>query len=148
MLVVTDCLSGFKYGGGASVNHLDIAPHLAGVIQGVKNGIGQSVAFVVPLVIGYLTPYPGGLSREEFAMRARGGNGGAGLQHWINESSTFGDDAVVVTAEPPSGWVSEMQGEWRDVFLIATLMDAVGMTIYMIYGKGDRQWWDIAAAAT
>eukprot|EP01052_Picozoa_sp_SAG31_P030921 SAG31_NODE_3220_length_4530_cov_2.256601_2_plen_340_part_00 len=149
LLVMTDCLSGFKYGGGASVNHLDIAPHLAGIIQGVKNGIGQAVAFVVPILIGYLTPYPGGLSREQLSVRSSDpanvlGKGGSNFSHM--NGSSVGIQTPFATVDPPEGWVLEMQDQWRRVFMIAAVMDALGMVIYLIFGKGERQWWDVAAA--
>ena len=70
-----------------------------------------------------------------------------------NTSSTYSNDAhapVIMPSqaleEPPASWVREMQGEWRRVFLIAALMDALGLAIYLGYGQGERQWWDVAAA--
>ena len=43
LLVVIDGLSGVRNGGGASVNHLDIAPVHAGLIQG-ESETGPSAA--------------------------------------------------------------------------------------------------------
>ena len=40
---------------GYGVNHLDIAPRYAGVIQGLANVAGTSTGFLAPTVVGILT---------------------------------------------------------------------------------------------
>eukprot|EP01043_Picozoa_sp_COSAG02_P014897 COSAG02_NODE_622_length_19435_cov_3.242398_2_plen_432_part_00 len=121
LLVVTDGLGGLRYGGGASVNHLDIAPCHAGIIQGFKNTVAQLAGYMAPIVLSWLTPYPGGLSREEYEQH----NGGQA---------------------PPEKWVSTMRSEWRTVFMVAALIDSVGLVVYFLMGSGRRQWWDLSVA--
>ncbi len=38
-----------------SINHLDIAPRYAGVLQGITNSAGTVPGFVAPLMVGLLT---------------------------------------------------------------------------------------------
>ena len=40
---------------GASVNHLDIAPKFAGVLQGITNSAAAIPGMFSPMVVGYLT---------------------------------------------------------------------------------------------
>ena len=54
--IITATSSGHAKGGGYSVNHLDVAPRLAGAIQGLKNSCGQLMGVAAPLAIGLLTP--------------------------------------------------------------------------------------------
>ena len=37
-----------------------------------------------------------------------------------------------------------MTVEWQAVFLLAAAVDAVGFTVYLLLGRGTRQWWDVA----
>ena len=87
--------------------------------SGLKNTFGQLAGFAAPIVLGLLTPYPDGLSREQFELQG---------------------------TEPPEGWVTEMLFEWRSVFLLAAVIDSVGLLAYFAVGSGERQWWDVAAA--
>ncbi len=118
LLVVTDGLGGLRYGGGASVNHLDIAPCHAGIIQGFKNTVAQLAGYMAPILLSWLTPYPGGLSREEYE------------QHNAGQA-------------PPEEWVRAMRLEWRTVFMVAAMVDSVGLVVYFALGSGRRQWWDL-----
>ena len=86
---------------------------------GLKNTFGQLAGFAAPIVLGLLTPYPDGLSREQFELQG---------------------------TEPPEAWVREMLFEWRSVFLLAAVIDSVGLVAYFAMGSGERQWWDVAAA--
>jgi sugar phosphate permease len=122
LLVLTDGLGGLRYGGGASVNHLDIAPRNAGIIQGLKNTAGQLAGYMAPILLSWLTPYPDGLSREEYEQQSGG-------------------------QPPPEEWVSAMRFEWRVVFIAAALIDSVGLVAYFVMGSGRRQWWDFASVA-
>ncbi len=40
---------------GYSINHLDIAPKYAGVLQGITNTAGTVPGFVAPSIVGILT---------------------------------------------------------------------------------------------
>lgn len=40
---------------GASVNHLDIAPQFAGILQGITNSAGAIPGMFSPMVVGFLT---------------------------------------------------------------------------------------------
>ena len=40
---------------GASVNHLDIAPKFAGVLQGITNSAGAIPGMFSPMVVGFFT---------------------------------------------------------------------------------------------
>ena len=51
---------------GYGVNHLDIAPRAAGVIVGISNTWGSVAGACAPVVMGWLTPFPLGRSRESF----------------------------------------------------------------------------------
>eukprot|EP01051_Picozoa_sp_SAG22_P021896 SAG22_NODE_5022_length_1105_cov_1.179920_1_plen_111_part_10 len=104
-----------------AVNHLDIAPHLAGAIQGLKNSCGQLMGVAAPLAIGFLTPYPDGRSREQMAAAGR---------------------------EPSAEWLGQLAAEWRLLFSLTSVIQAVGLLVYLRLGRGTRQWWDKAAAAT
>ncbi len=42
---------------GFNINHLDIAPHFAGVLMGITNGIGTIPGFVGPQVAAQLAPW-------------------------------------------------------------------------------------------
>ena len=66
MFVVAYSLLGFPVGGGYGVNHLDIAPRAAGVIVGISNTWGSVAGACAPVVMGWLTPFPLGRSRDSF----------------------------------------------------------------------------------
>lgn len=55
-LALLQGIGGIETGGGYSVNHLDIAPAHAGVVQGVKNTFGQGTGWMAPIVLGLMTP--------------------------------------------------------------------------------------------
>ncbi|XP_046544368.1 sialin-like [Haliotis rubra] len=40
---------------GYSVNHLDIAPHFAGILMGITNSFGTTTGFIGPSIVGALT---------------------------------------------------------------------------------------------
>eukprot|EP01050_Picozoa_sp_SAG11_P018365 SAG11_NODE_2763_length_3000_cov_2.151672_1_plen_205_part_00 len=119
ILIVCDGLTGLASGGGYAVNHLDIAPYMAGAIQGLKNSCGQLMGVAAPLAIGSLTPYPNGLSREQMASVGR---------------------------EPSAEWLHQLGVEWRLLFLLTSGINAIGLLVYLMLGRGTRQWWDKAAA--
>jgi MFS family permease len=120
ILILCDGLTGLASGGGYSVNHLDVAPHLAGAIQGLKNACGQLMGVAAPLAIGYLTPYPNALSREQMAAEGR---------------------------EPSAEWLEKLAAEWRLLFFLTAMINLVGLLVYLRLGRGTRQWWDKAAAS-
>ena len=78
--------------------------------SGLKNTFGQLAGFAAPIVLGLLTPYPDGLSREQFELQG---------------------------TEPPEAWVTEMLFEWRSVFLLAAVIDSVGLLAYFAMGSGE-----------
>ena len=135
LLVLTDGFGGVRYGGGASVNHLDIAPVNAGVIQGLKNTLAQLAGFGAPILLGALTPYPDGMSREQYEQQQQ------------QSLPLVGDGAVATVAGPPPEWVDAMRFEWRVVFLLAAVVDSIGLMAYFMLGSGPRQWWDLGTAA-
>ena len=134
LLVLTDGFGGVRYGGGASVNHLDIAPVNAGVIQGLKNTLAQLAGFGAPILLGALTPYPDGMSREQYEQQQQ------------QSLPLVGDGAVATVAGPPPEWVDAMRFEWRVVFLLAAVVDSIGLMAYFMLGSGQRQWWDLDTA--
>ena len=66
IFVLAYSLLGFPVGGGYGVNHLDIAPRAAGVIVGISNTWGSVAGACAPVVMGWLTPFPLGRSRDSF----------------------------------------------------------------------------------
>ena len=49
--------SGFQ-GSGFAVNHLDIAPHIAGVLMGVGNTLATVSGIIAPIIVGALVAAP------------------------------------------------------------------------------------------
>lgn len=58
---------GLTQGGGYAVNYLDIAPAHAGFAMGCMNTFGQAAGWFAPWILGQLTPYPQGMSREDWS---------------------------------------------------------------------------------
>ena len=60
MAVVIFCMIGVGFGGlylsGIKVNSLDLAPNNSGVVMGYTNSFGSAAGFIVPNVVGLLTP--------------------------------------------------------------------------------------------
>jgi len=103
---------------------------------------GQATGWLAPIVLGYMTKYPvvGGeagdipLSAELDAAGAAENSAVTGLsrEQWL---------AIKGTA-PPQIWLSEMRAEWRTVFVMAAVIDICGLMTFLVWGKGERQWWD------
>ena len=137
IFILAYSLLGFPVGGGYGVNHLDIAPRAAGVIVGISNTWGSVAGACAPVVMGWLTPFPLGRSRDSFD------DGSAGKPRrlvsivWTRPPT----DAVVATAagEVPADWVETMSAEWGRVFIFVAVMDAVGIVGYLTLGQGRPQ---------
>jgi hypothetical protein len=48
----------------------------------------------------------------------------------------------VAGQEPSAAWLIEMSAEWRAVFLLAAVVQAGGLTMYLALASGERQAWD------
>jgi ACS family sodium-dependent inorganic phosphate cotransporter-like MFS transporter 5 len=112
-VITIEAALGLCAGGGFAVNHLDIAPATAGYVMSVANTAGQAAGWLSPYAIGLMTPYPGGLSREQQAP-----------------------------AGPSSDWVESMSDEWGTVFVVAAVVQAAGLAVYVALGQGVVQQWD------
>ncbi|XP_070559139.1 sialin-like [Ptychodera flava] len=55
LLTIGVSFSGFQYGGGFLVNHVDIAPKYAGVLLGITNTTATLSGIIAPYVIGSIT---------------------------------------------------------------------------------------------
>ena len=53
------------------VNHLDIAPTAAAMVLGWYNTVGQLTGTAAPIIMGWLTPYPDGMSRSQHELQVR-----------------------------------------------------------------------------
>ena len=125
VLVCLTCITGAKglnAGGGYQLNALDVSPKLAGFVHGVMNMCGQLTGWLAPIALGWMTRYP---SVGEFS---------GSREQW---------EAAHAGQEPPESWLEEMRGSWRVVFLMAALIDAAGLIFFLIWAKGERQWWDV-----
>ena len=107
-------LEGFTQGGGYAVNGLDIAPSVAGMVLAVWNTFGQLTGMAAPWLLGMLTPYPDGRSREQHR-----------------------DAGLPSTA----GWVQTLEAEWRMAFLVHSLITAAGCAAYMALATDVVQPW-------
>ena len=104
-------------GGGYIVNHLDIAPTAASLVLAFYNTGGQVAGWTAPYLIGELTAYPDGLSREQHV-------------------ATNGTSSAV----SPS-WVSSMDHEWCVVFLIGAALQMLGGGVYLALASDQVQPW-------
>ena len=54
LLTIAVSISGCVYS-GYLVNHMDIAPHYAGTLMGVANGLSASAGFIAPYIASVIT---------------------------------------------------------------------------------------------
>ena len=96
------------------MNHLDIAPQLASLVLAFYNMGGQVMGWCVPWVIGELTPYPGGESREQIEDA-----GGA----------------------PSAEWLLRLRAEWRHTFLLGGVCNLLGAAAFIALASDQVQPW-------
>ena len=101
MFVLAYSLLGFPVGGGYGVNHLDIAPRAAGVIVGISNTWGSVAGACAPVVMGWLTPFPLGRSRDSFD------DGSAGKSRRLV--------SIVWTRSPTDRWLGPQLGKCQPI---------------------------------
>ena len=70
-------------------------------------------------VMGWLTPYPDGLSRSQHAQAG---------------------------TTPSAQWVETMGSQWQTVFLLTAVINVMGAAAYTVLGSGERQWWSPPAS--
>ena len=104
-------------GGGYAVNHLDIAPQLASLVLAFYNTGGQVAGWMIPWLIGEMTPYPNGESRAQM------------------EASGSGE------AEPSAEWVATLSAEWRITFLLGGCCNLIGAAFYVAFASDRVQPW-------
>jgi hypothetical protein len=135
---------GLSQGGGYAVNYLDIAPANAGLAMGLMNTFGQMAGWFAPWCLGQLTPYPQGMSREDWEQQQQQADATPALAGAAAGAadSDIGAGTAGAAVYPPLEWVDEMSSEWRLVFLMAAGVQACGAAVYLLLAKAERQPWD------
>ena len=138
------------------INALDISPQFAALVHAIMNTGGQLTGWLAPISLGWMTQYPEirghSWSREQWEQQQQQQQRPA--TGTINETSQHGQPAAAVVAKaawpslddgaaPPELWLAQMRDQWSLVFLLASAVYVVGWAVYVRWGKGERQHWDI-----
>jgi len=100
---------------GFLINHLDLAPNLAGTVYGLISGIASINSWLAPLVVATITE---GQVRDKSASS-------------LNFKFTFFFHVLKQTL-----------GRWRIAFLLSAAILLLDAVIFIVFGSTERQQWD------